>query len=60
MEDPGKDLDKDALGSFPRSFRIFNLRIKGSFVYLGKIFIDRTRLFTDLEVNVFKIFEVSL
>ena len=54
MEDPGKDLDKDALGSFPRSFRIFNLKIEGSFVYLAKIFIDLSRFFTDLEVNVFQ------
>ena len=54
MEDPGKDLDKDALGSFPRSFRTFNLRVKESFVYLAKIFIDRSRFFTDVEVNVFQ------
>ena len=43
VEDPGKDLDKVVLGSFPRSFRIFNLKIKGSFAYLAKIFIDLSR-----------------
>lgn len=43
VEDPGKDLYKVVLGSFPRSFRIFNLRIQGSFVYLSKIFIDLSR-----------------
>lgn len=43
VEDPGKDLNKVVLGSFPRSFRIFNLRIQGSFAYLAKIFIDLSR-----------------
>ena len=43
VEDLGKDLDKDVLGSFPRSFRIFSLRIKGSFAYVAKIFIDLSR-----------------
>lgn len=64
VEDPGKDLNKVVLGSFPRSFRIFNLRIQGSFAYLAKIFIDLSR-FSDRSWRKIlkkssKVFEVSL